>query len=76
MSYNIKLSNGVFEEMNSNSAFNDFVGKCISLFLAQGIGGRGVVEVPEDVSDMIDEICIQSDSDDTIWVTEDGYSLD
>ena len=71
----IKLNRDIFDEVENNPAFKEFVGNALSHFLNVEPSNHQVYEVPEGTSDEIwPEISIDRDSTDgTIYVTEDGY---
>ena len=70
----IKLNRDIFDEVENNPAFKEFVGNALSHFLNVEPSNHQVYEVAEGISDEIwPEISIDRDSTDgTIYVTEDG----
>ena len=70
----VKANRTIFDEMERNSGFKEFVGNALSHFLNVETQNSQAYEIPEGMSEEIwPQIYIQRDSSDgTIYVTEDG----
>ena len=71
---NIKANRSIFDEMESNAAFKEFIGNIISHYLNIANQDRMTYEIPEGVSDVIDPVVmIHCDNEGTIYLTENGH---
>ena len=75
MAYSVQPSDKIWKEMNENPKLNKFVGDCVTIYMAQGITESGNTVVPEEISENIQNFILNVDSNGTVWVTIDGYTV-